>query len=176
MEREGLAHITWLPFELHPEAPPEGISRDVYFGRERSERIQSHMQSIADSVGLTMKQRDVIINSRRALGAAEFARERGGFGDMHRALFQAHWEGTGKLEDVDDLVRIGTSVGLDAVELRSAIEVDHYADVIDENRRLATSVGIDAIPAHIFGQRYLVMGAQPYEVLKEVVDRLNPPG
>ena len=38
------------------------------------------------------------------------------------------------------------------------------------------SVGIDAIPAHIFGRRYLVMGAQPYEVLKEVVDRLNPPG
>ena len=73
-------------------------------------------------------------------------------------------------------MRIGTSVGLDAVELRSAIEVDHYAEVIDENRRLATSVGIDAIPAHIFGRRYLVMGAQPYEVLKEVVDRLNPPG
>ena len=65
-----------------------------------------------------------------------------------------------------------TTVG----ELRSAIEVDHYADVIAENRRLATSVGIDAIPAHIFGRRYLVMGAQPYEVLKEVVDRLNPPG
>ena len=165
MEREGLAHITWLPFELHPEAPPEGISRDVYFGRERSERMQSHMQSIADSVGLTMKQRDV-----RYLAAS------GAPGDMHRALFQAHWEGTGKLEDLDDLVRIGTSVGLDAVELRSAIEVDHYAEVIDENRRLATSVGIDAIPAHIFGRRYLVMGAQPYEVLKEVVDRLNPPG
>jgi len=167
-----LANATWLPFELHPEAPAEGIPRDVYFGRARSERIQSHLQSIADSVGLRMSQRDVIINSRRALGAAEFAREKDRFDEMHRALFKAHWEGTGKLEEVDDLVRIGSSVGLDAAELRSAIAADRYADVIDENRRLATSVGIDAIPAHIFGRRYLVMGTQPYEVLKEVAEQM----
>jgi len=166
-----LASVTWLPFELHPEAPAEGIPRDVYFGRARSERIQSHMQSIAESVGLRMSQRDVIINSRRALGAAEFAREKDRFVDMHRALFKAHWEGTGKLEDIDDLVRIGSSVGLDGAELRGAIEADRYADVIDENRRLATSVGINAIPAHIFGRRYLVMGAQPYDALKDVAEQ-----
>jgi len=164
--------VTWLPFELHPEAPPEGIPRDVYFGRGRSLQMRSHMESIAESVGLTMRQRDVIINSRRALGAAEFAREHGRFEEMHHALFKAHWEAGGKLEDIDDLVRIGSDVGLEADDLRSAIVNDRYADVIDENRRLATSAGINAIPAHVFGRRYLVMGAQPYEVLKEVVDKL----
>ena len=142
----------------------------MYFGRERSERIHEHLRSVAATVGLEMRQRDVIINSRRALGAAEFARERERFDEMHRALFKAHWEGTGKLEDVEDLVRIGSSVGLEAGELRTAIEEDRYADVIDENRRLASSVGIDAIPAHIFGRRYLIVGAQPYDVLKQVVD------
>ncbi len=135
--------------------------------------MQSHLNSIAESVGLTMKQRDVIINSRRALGAAEFARERDRYEAMHSALFKAHWEGTGKLEDIDDLVRIGTDAGLDAGQLRSALEEDRYADVLDENRRLATSVGIDAIPAHVFGRRYLVIGAQPYELLKQVVDRIS---
>ncbi len=168
--------MTWLPFELHPEAPPEGIPRDVYFGPGRSERIRSHLDSVAESVGLTMTQRDVIINSRRALGAAEFAREQDRYAEMHRALFKAHWEGTGKLEEIDDLVRIGEGAGLDPAGLRTAILEDRYAEVIDEKRRLATSVGINAIPAHIFGRRYLVMGAQPYEVLKEVVDRLTSEG
>ena len=168
-----MVHVTWLPFELHPEAPREGIPRDAYFGRARSERMHSHLQSIAESVGLQMHSRDVIINSRRALGAAEFARERGKFEDMHHALFKAHWEGSGRLEDVDDLVRIGTAVGLDGGPLRSAVEEHRYDPVIDENRRMASSVGIDAIPAHIFGRRYLVLGAQPYEVLKQVVDRLG---
>lgn len=164
--------VTWLPFELHPEAPPEGIPREAYFGRARSEQMHSHLQSVAAEVGLTMRTRDVIINSRRALGAAEFARENGRFDEMHHALFKAHWEGTGRLEDVDDLVRIGSAVGLDPVELRAAIEDGRYEAVIDDNRESATSAGINAIPAHIFGRRYLALGAQPYQVLKQVVDRL----
>jgi predicted DsbA family dithiol-disulfide isomerase len=151
----------------------EGIPREAYFGRARSQQMHSYMQSVAQSVGLDMQTRDVIINSRRALGAAEFARESGKFEEMHHALFKAHWEGSGKLEEVDDLVRIGESVGLDGVELRKAIQEDRYADVIDDNRRDATSVGINAIPAHVFGRRYLVLGAQPYDVLKQVVERVT---
>lgn len=120
-----------------------------------------------------MKQRDVLINSRRALGAAEFARENGKFAEMHHALFKAHWELAAKLEDVDDLVRIGTEVGLDPLELRQAIEEGRYENVIDENRRLAESVGINAIPAHIFGRRYLVLGAQPYEAFMQVIEKLR---
>ena len=153
----------------------EGIPRDVYFRGRRLERAEEHLRSIAGNAGLELRHRDVIINSRRALGAAEFARERGRFDEMHHALFQAHWGGGGKLEDVEHLVRIGSSVGLEAGELRTALEEDRYADVIDENRRIASSVGINAIPAHIFGRRYLVVGAQPYEVLKQVVDRLHHP-
>ena len=165
--------MTWRPYELHPEAPVEGIPREAYFGRSRSQQMQTYMQSVAQSVGLDMQTRDVIINSRRALGAAEFAREKGRFDQMHHALFKAHWEGTGKLEEIDDLVRIGESVDLDGNELRKAIEEDRYAAVIDENRRVASSVGINAIPAHVFGRRFLVLGAQPYEVLKEVVERVR---
>jgi predicted DsbA family dithiol-disulfide isomerase len=92
---------------------------------------------------------------------------------MHHALFKAHWEGTGRLEDVDDLVRIGSDVGLDGADVREAVESGRYEAVIDENRQVATSAGIDAIPAHVFGRRYLVMGAQPYDVFKQVVDRLQ---
>ncbi|MEA2643751.1 MAG: hypothetical protein QOG08_777 [Chloroflexota bacterium] len=135
--------------------------------------MRSRLDDIADEVGLVMKQRDVLINSRKALGAAEFAREHGKYNEMHHALFKAHWELTGKLEDVDDLVRIGAEVGLDPVELRKVIDEGRYEQVLDENRRLAESVGINAIPAHIFGRRYLVLGAQPYEAFTEVLDRLR---
>ena len=165
--------MTWLPYELHPEAPVEGIPRETYFRGARFEQMRSHLETIAAEVGLTMKQRDVIINSRRALGAAEFAREHGKFDAMHLALLKAHWEGTGRLENVDDLVRLGTEVGLDATELRAAIDEDRYAAVIDDNRIEAESLGINAIPAHIFGRRYLVLGAQPYEAFKQVIDRLR---
>ena len=165
--------VAWVPFELHPEAPVEGIPREAYFGRARSEQMHNHLQSIAAEVGLTMESRDVIINSRRALGAAEFAREKGRFDEMHHALFKAHWERTARLEDVDDLVRIGEGVGLDPVELRIAVEGGRYEPLIDDSRREAESVGINAIPAHVFGGRYLVVGAQPYEIFQRVLEKLR---
>jgi predicted DsbA family dithiol-disulfide isomerase len=168
-----LVTIAWVPFELHPEAPVEGIPFEAYFGRARTDQMQSHLQSVAADVGLKMETRDVIINSRRALGAAEFAREKGKYDEMHHALFKAHWELTGRLENVDDLVEIGAGIGLDPAELREAIEGGRYEALIDESRREAESVGINAIPAHVFGGRYLVVGAQPYEIFQRVLERMK---
>ena len=97
----------------------------------------------------------------------------GHFEAMHHALFKAHWELTGRLENVDDLVAIGAAVGLDPEALRRAIEDGRYATVIDETRMEAESVGINAIPAHVFGSKYLVMGAQPYDVFRQVLGRIT---
>ena len=131
--------------------------------------MRERLHGVAAEVGLKMESRDVLINSRRALAAAEFAREHGRYSAMHHALFQAHWELTGRLENVDDLVAIGAEVGLDPDALRAAIEDGRYEAVIDETRREAESAGINAIPAHVFGSRYLVVGAQPYEVFRQVL-------
>jgi predicted DsbA family dithiol-disulfide isomerase len=168
-----LVKIAWVPFELHPEAPVEGIPFEAYFGRARTDQMQSRLQSVAAEVGLKMESRDVIINSRRALGAAEFAREKGKYDEMHHALFKAHWELTGRLESIDDLVQIGAGIGLDPDELREAIDGGRYEGLIDESRREAESVGINAIPAHVFGGRYLVVGAQPYEIFQQVLERMS---
>lgn len=165
--------VTWLPYELHPNVPPEGIPRERYFGRERSEQMRSYMQGVAAEVGLRIEQRDVLINSRKALGAAEFAREHGKFDAMHGALLEAHWHLTGRLEEIDDLKRIGESVGLDPEELAKALREGRYEPLIDDYRKQAEGAGINAIPAHIFARRYLLLGAQPYEVFQQVLDRLE---
>jgi predicted DsbA family dithiol-disulfide isomerase len=165
--------VTWLPFELHPEVPVEGIPRERYFGAGRSEQMRAHLQGVAAEVGLQMESRDVLINSRLALATAEFARERGAYDAVHRALFEAHWHLTGKLEEVEDLKRIAAGCGLDPEELGTALAEDRHGPAIDQNRREAESIGDTAIPAHIFGGRYLVVGAHPYELFRQVVDRLT---
>ena len=120
-----------------------------------------------------MKPRPRMINTRLALSAAEFARDRGAFEPMHRALFKAHWEGTANLDSVADLRAVVEAAGLDGEELEAALDEGRYEDLLDANRREAMQVGINAIPAHVFGRRFLVVGAHPYEVFKQVVDRLT---
>ncbi len=165
---------TWLPYELHPGVPSEGIPRERYFGSAaRVEQMRARMRDLAAAVGLQMESRDTLINTRLALATAEFARERGAYECVHRTLFEAHWHLTGRLEEVEDLKRIAAACGLDPEELGQALAEGRYDQLLDERRREAESVGIDAIPAHIFGNRYLVVGAHPAELFRQVVEKLS---
>jgi len=149
-----LVRVTYLPFELHPEAPPEGIPYETYFGSARSLQVRSYLQTVAEQVGLKMQSRGVIINSRRALGAAEYAREQGKFDEMHHALFKAHWEETGRLENVDDLVRIGTAAGLDPAQ---NADLDAWDAMVDTNVKGLMYVTRAVLPGMVARNRGLII-------------------
>ena len=164
--------MTWLPYELHPEVPLEGMSYEEYFPPHYLSRIQSAPYlPLAEEAGLVMKRGTRLINTRLALSTAEFAREHGLFHEMHLALFKAYWEQTGDIATVEGLKAIATEVGLDAEAMEAELVAGRYEEMLDANRREATQVGINGIPAHVFGMRYLVMGAHPYEVLKQVAEK-----
>ena len=165
---EGRVEASWLPFELHPEAPLEG--------RPLPERIRGawgHLEAVAAEVGLTMKRPDRVINSRLALSTAEFARDQGKYDEVRVALTKAHWEGTAQLDRVEDLQRVAAGAGLDPDALKRELAAGRYEALLDRHRADAESVGINAIPAHIVGRRYLLLGAQPYEAFIEVLDALR---
>ncbi len=164
--------MTWLPFELHPEVPREGLARERLLPPEYIARVRRGMDAMAREVGLVMKPRDRLINTRLALATAEFARERGMFEPVHRALLKAHWEGTAELDRVADLRSVVAEHGLDADELEHALGDGRYEPVIDRHRAEASEVGIDAIPAHVLGRRYLLVGAQPVTVFRQVLERV----
>ena len=168
---EGRVEAKWFPFELHPEVPREGIPRPAQRTGDRD-----HLDEMAAEVGLVMKRRDRHINTRLALSTAEFARERGKYDEVRVALMKAHWEATADLDRVEDLQRIAAGAGLDPEDLQHGLDEGRYEALLDRYREEAMSMGINAIPAHIVGQRYLLLGAQPYEAFIEVLDMLHAHG
>jgi predicted DsbA family dithiol-disulfide isomerase len=54
-----------------------------------------------------------------------------------------------------------------------ALDADRYAARVDDDIEQAYAYGLTGVPALIFGQRYLVSGAQPYEVLRQVVEKVE---
>jgi predicted DsbA family dithiol-disulfide isomerase len=165
---EGRVEASWLPFELHPEAPLEGSPMP-----ERIRGAWGRLEVVAAEVGLTLKRPDRVINSRLALSTAEFARDHGTYDEVRIALTKAHWEGTAELDRVADLQRVVAAAGLDPAALKRELDGGRYEALLDRHRADAESVGINAIPAHIIGQRYLLLGAQPYEAFIEVLDALR---
>jgi len=173
LEREYDLAVDWVPFELHPEIPPEGIPRDLAFPAAYRQQVEAGMQRLAGEVGLTMKTHDRLINSRPALQAAEFARDTGHFRPMHHELFKAYWDESRDVSNLEVLRDVGKMVGLDVEAMTEAVTAERYGPLLDARRQEAEDLMITGIPAHVVADRYLVMGAQPYDVFERLMAKLG---
>ena len=170
-ERGERIEIDWRSFELRPEPEPTLDPDAEYLHRVWNQSVYP----MAQERGLSMmKLPPVQPRSRKAHEAAEYAREKGLLDAMNHALFKAFFEDGRDLADLEVLLDIGRSVGLDEDGLREALESNRHAERVLEDEQLARQIGISGVPALIVtagAQAYLVSGAQPYETLKDVIDR-----
>lgn len=164
-----------MPFELHPEIPPEGRPRDEVLPPAYRARAEEGVNRLASQVGLRLRLHDRLINSRPALQAAEFAREQGRFDAMHRALLTTYWEEGRDISDMRVLRKVAALAGVDVPGMEAAVKEDRFGDYLDARRHEAEELGINGIPAHVIADRYLVMGAQPYDLFERVIAKVGVP-
>ncbi len=129
----------------------------------------SGMAQLAAEAGLTMRRPPFRTNSRRALEAAEFVRERGKFDEYHLALFKAYFEDNLNIGQISVLRDIVSRIGLDPDELEEALQTGIYAERVQADIDESRELGITGVPAFIIGRR-LVVGAQPYSVFKRAAE------
>lgn len=166
--------VRWHAFELRP-APVPTLDPD---GDYLHTTWQRAVYPMAAERGLTLKLPPVQPRSRKAMEAAEFARDAGHFDAMHDALFRAFFQDGSDLADIEVLVATGRSVGLDGDALRGAlIDGRHTAAVVDD-QRLARQLGISGVPMLVVrraddpvGTGEALSGAQPYPAIAAAVER-----
>jgi predicted DsbA family dithiol-disulfide isomerase len=138
-------------------------------------RAQEGVNRLAGSVGLHLVLHERLINSRPALQAAEFAREQGHFDAMHRELLKAYWDEGRDVSDMAVLRDVAARSGVDVDGMEAAVKENRFGDYLDARRAEAEELGINGIPAHIIAERYLVMGAQPYDLFERVMAKAGVP-
>jgi predicted DsbA family dithiol-disulfide isomerase len=160
---------------LHPEIPPEGRLREEVLAAAYMARAQEGVNRMAAGVGLHLAPHARLINSRPALQAAEFAREQGRFDAMHHELLKAYWDEGRDVSDIAVLREVASKAGVDVAGMEAAIAADRFGDYLDARRAEAEEFGINGIPAHVIADRYLVMGAQPYDLFERVMAKVGVP-
>ena len=160
---------------MHPEIPPEGRPRDEVLPAAYMARAQEGVNRMAAAVGLHLSLHERLINSRPTLQAAEFAREHGRFDAMHHELLKAYWDEGRDVSDMAVLRDVALRAGVDAAGMQAAVNEDRFGDYLDARRAEAEELGINGIPAHVIADRYLVMGAQPYDLFERVMAKLEVP-
>ena len=144
----------------------------------RAADAPKRMAQFAAQFGITdMKHPSRIPNTRRALAAAELAREKGVLDAFRTSAMNAHWRDGMDIEADADLRRVAERAGLDGGAALEAADDPEYLRRIDEVRAEANALGITGIPTFVFGdlakRALAVVGCQPYEVLASAIQRLQ---
>ena len=160
-------------YELRPGLPSEGLPRDqLQANRVYPPGYLDNMRRTAQEAGIEMKRPPLVPNTRRAHEATEFAKEAGRLLLFHRAVFRAYWEDEENIGDIDVLCRICAECGLDAAELRAALEDGRFARPVEEQIEWSGTAGITGVPTFIFDEKFSLVGAQDYEVFRDVARRI----
>lgn len=166
LRREAGARIRWLPFDLHPEYPPEGIPR-AELTRRYGEALHQAVRRMNEEAGLTYNPHpERVPNTRRALELGEWARARGAYDDVHERIMNAYWTDGRDITGWDVLEPLVAEAGLDAAEARAEVDSGAFAEPVDASTRVAHEHGIAAVPAFVLDGRLLISGAQPHEVFR----------
>lgn len=171
LKTEHGAEVEWRPFYLRPDTPPEGMELPDYV-KARAAQSHERLRQRANAVGLEMVFPTRIPNTRLAHEATEYARQRGKGFEFHHAVFEKFY---GRGQDISKwnvLRAAAEEVGLDAEEMRRLVEAGTYTAAVQSEVDRAYQVGVSGVPTYVLNDRYAIVGAQPYEVFRQALERL----
>jgi predicted DsbA family dithiol-disulfide isomerase len=175
----GEVTVTYRSFELDPDAP--------------AERTGTQAEHLARKYGMTIaeaEQANQQMTQRAAADGLEFRFDRirgGNTFDAHRLLHLAKdhrlqpemkerllratfTEGL-PVADKPTLVRLSAEAGLPAAQVQAVLDGDAYADAVRADERQAARYGITGVPFFVADGKYAVSGAQPPEVILQLLQR-----
>src|SRR5207244_11624632 len=119
-------------YELRPGLPPEGLLREkLQANRVYPPGYLDNMRQTAREAAIEMMRPPLVPNTRKAHEATEFAQEAGRLLPFHRAVFRAYWEAEENIGDLEVLCRVGSECGLEASELRDALNEVRLAGLVE---------------------------------------------
>jgi predicted DsbA family dithiol-disulfide isomerase len=158
-------------FPLHPETPQEGRTLAEMFGPGKDiNAMNERMSGLMAEEGLPYGARSHTYNSRLAQELGTWADTQEGGDALHEKIYQAYFVDNKNVGDVDVLVELAESVGLDGAEARKVVEERTFEEAVDADWDKARQMGVTGVPTYIAGGAGVV-GAQPYEALEQLVEQ-----
>ena len=174
--------VRWRSFELDPSAPParersgaEHLAEKYGMSVDEARARQQHLRDMAAGDGLDMRfDRTRGGNTFDGHRVLWLAAEHGLQTEMKERLMRAHHTEGELVSDHDTLVRLAAEVGLPEEETRAMLASDRFADAVRDDEATARGFGINAVPTFVVDRRVAVSGAQPPEVLLELLRQGAP--
>jgi predicted DsbA family dithiol-disulfide isomerase len=179
---EARPEVRWLPFQLNPGLPTEGMLRADYrrakFGSaERGRQLDARVaaEGRGEGIGFALERIERTPNTFAAHQLIDLAQERGTGGAVVDALFRAYFEEARDIGQLEVLLGIAESAGL----LRGEVEA-RWADAAQAKRvaqleQSMKQLGISGVPTFLLDRKFGVSGAQSPEALAAAIREAATP-
>jgi predicted DsbA family dithiol-disulfide isomerase len=169
--------VRWWPFMLNPQLPPDGMDRAAYvrlkFGGEAAARqVYDRIREAGRQDGIEfaferMTRTPSTLAAHRLILHGE---EKGRGEPLIVELFKALLERGEDIGQLERLVEIAATAGLEPPEVAEFLEGRERAgDVVAAHQR-AEKLGVRGVPVFVVGGRHVISGAQPPEILTGLLD------
>ncbi len=170
LEGEVHAELAWLPFQLNPSMPKDGMRRADYrrakFGSlERGRALDARVaqEGAGEGIAFAFERMQRTPNTFAAHQLIDLAQSRDRAEAVVDALFRAYFEEARDIGDAAVLTGIASACGVD--RWPEAADAARVA----QNEDLVRGFGISGVPTFIFDRRSGVSGAYPPDQLAAAI-------
>jgi predicted DsbA family dithiol-disulfide isomerase len=164
----GPVKVRWLPFQLNPTMPKEGISRREYritkFGSwERSMQLDANIVAVGKEEGINfdfdrMERTPNTVDTHRLIWLAD---QEGCQDAVVEALFRAYFTEGRDLSNRQTLIDVVAEAGLDRQRAEAVLNSEEGMDAIKEAGEHAHRLQVSGVPFFIINDKVTLSGAQP---------------
>ena len=171
--------MRWLPFQLNPDVPAEGMSRQAYIERKfgpGGARNYSRIANVGKEVGIDFAFESITVqpNTLNAHRLMHYGAQHGLEDAVAESLFRGYFQEGAVLTDLATLADIGARAGLDRVEVHAYLASDQDREQVLQADIDARQSGIGGVPFFIFNRKLAVSGAhEPETLLAAMRESLN---
>ncbi|MGJ1324707.1 DsbA family oxidoreductase [Sphingobacterium faecium] len=171
--------IEWKSFQIMPglQTQPDRSIHEVLVDQKRisleqAKQLNGYATQMAKDVGLTYNfDKTVPVNTLKAHQFQHFAKANGKGVEAEELMFKAYFTDGKNIDDMDTLVELGKSIGLDGSALKSALEKQTYLNAIKNEIQEADKIGVNGVPFFVFNRKRAVSGAQDPQVFLDMLQK-----
>jgi predicted DsbA family dithiol-disulfide isomerase len=178
---EVAVELTFKPFELNPDMPPEGENAVEHmmrkYGRTLAEVAARNVMVIdrGNALGFAfdLAKRTHFYNSFDAHRLLYWSVAQGSQVALKHILFKAHFSDGENISSHDTLVRLAGEAGLSTARAQGVLDSGEFAVEVRELEEFYRRRGINAVPAMLLNGRHLVAGSQSVEEYEQAIRQIT---
>ena len=166
--------VRWLPFQLNPTMPKEGICRKEYrikkFGSwEKSQTLDAKVVVVGETEGIhfdfdRVERTPNTVDAHRLIWLAE---QQDCQNAVVEALFVAYFTDGRDISNQQTLLDLVVDAGLDRPRAVALLDSDEGMDAIKEGEGLSQRHGVNGVPFFIINDKITLSGAQQPDTFVE---------